>query len=525
MALVVEGTVAAMAPGAEDVAAPGRVWLDDDGTVAAVTAPADAGPAGFPDDAPVVSVGDSAVIYPGLVDLHSHLGYNTLPLWTDPGQSVPYLHHDSWPGEPSYRPDVSWPAWTLAAGAPESLLAYVQVRALAGGTTSIQGWPSMSRSPSNRLVRCVDDDRVGPLSDPVRVSALTLEAADLRSRRESMDAGSIFIYHCSEGQVDSIVVREFADLDAETCLRPSMVCIHTNALEASDYRRWRTAARAHSSRGPYGYVVWSPFSNLWLYGSTTDVPAARDAGLEICLGTDWGPSGTHNLLGEAKVARLWSDARGWGLSDADIVAMMTSAPGDALARSWQTPVGRLVPGGLGDLVVVAQRRDDPWSSLVAARERDVELVVVGGRPRWGTTPLMRAAGAGDAVSVRIGRAFRRVALVRPDDPTIPWPWTDVLDRLDTVREAARTTPPTGPTGGRRRRPTEQPSADPEGTPPITVNLDMPGGLGTRAGPPPKGQTVDIPRIERVYHDTTWLRSVAKGGFHDHALDGLAAAFR
>ncbi len=524
MALVVEGTVAAMAPGAEKTVGPGRVWLGEDGTVAAVTGPVDAGPAAFPADAPVVSVGTS-VIYPGLLDLHSHLGYNTLPLWTDPGQREGYLHHDSWPGEPSYRPDVSWPAWTLANGAPESLLAYVQVRALAGGTTSIQGWPSMSRSPTNRLVRCVDADRVGPLPDPVRVSALTLEAGDLRSRRASMEDGAIFVYHCSEGQVGSIVVREFADLDAEACLRPSMVCIHTNALEAADYRRWRTAARARSARRPYGYVVWSPFSNLWLYGSTTDVPGARAAGLEVCLGTDWGPSGTHNLLGEAKVARLWSDAQGWGLSDADIVSMLTCAPGDALARAWGSSVGRLVPGGLGDLVVVAQRRADPWASLVAARERDIELVVVGGRPRWGTTPLMRAAGARDAVSVRIGSAYRRVALVRPDDPSTPWPWSDVLARLDAVREAARVTPPSGPGGARRRRGAERPSADPEGTPPITVNLDMPGGLRTRAGPPPKGQTLDIPRIERIYHDTTWLRTVARGGFHAGALDDLAAAFR
>jgi hypothetical protein len=35
---------------------------------------------------------------------------------------------------------VSWPSWILLKYAPECVLAYVQVRALAGGTTSIQGW-------------------------------------------------------------------------------------------------------------------------------------------------------------------------------------------------------------------------------------------------------------------------------------------------------------------------------------------------------------------------------------------------
>lgn len=523
MALVVKGTVAPMAPGAEQESFAGRVWLANDGTVAAVTKGSAGGPAGFPAEAPVVDVG-AAVIYPGLVDLHSHLGYNTLPLWTDPGQKTPYLNHNTWTGEPSYKPDVSWPSWTLANQAPESLLAYVQVRALAGGTTSIQGWPSMSRPATNRLVRCVDADPIGPLPDPVRVYALTLEPEELVSRRTAMENGAIFIYHCAEGQVGSSVRDEFDALDTKDCLRQRMVCIHTNALGAADYTRWRTKARLVSTKKPYGSVVWSPFSNLWLYGQTTDVPSALAAGLTVCLGTDWGPSGTHNLLGEAKVARLHSDAAGWNLTDADIVQMMTCTPGDVLSRAWQRPVGRLVPGALGDLVVVSQRRGDPWASLVAARERDVQLVTVGGRPVWGTTPLMKAAESVGAVSVRLGSAFRRVVLVRPDDPSQPWSWTDVLARLDAVRDSAKNTPPSGPAGARGAARAKVVSADPPGTPPIDVNPDMPGGPGTTAGPPPRGQVVDIPAIERIYHDTTWLKSIRGKGFHAGALDGLGALF-
>jgi 5-methylthioadenosine/S-adenosylhomocysteine deaminase len=292
MALVVAGTIAAMAHGGEDDVFSGRVWLADDGTVAAVTRGNAAGPSGFA-AARTVDVG-TAVIYPGLVDLHSHLGYNTLPLWSDPGQTTPYLHHDSWPGEPTYKPDLSWPALTLAAQAPETLLAYVQVRCLAGGTTSIQGWPATSRPASNRLVRCVDSDDVGPLADPVRVYTLTLKPEELGSRRAAMQAGSVFIYHCAEGRPGSIVTREFTDLDQQGCLQQRMVAVHTTALGAADYARWRTRARQVSTSTPYGTVVWSPFSNLWLYGVTTDVPAAREAGLTVCLGTDWGPSGTHN---------------------------------------------------------------------------------------------------------------------------------------------------------------------------------------------------------------------------------------
>jgi 5-methylthioadenosine/S-adenosylhomocysteine deaminase len=55
-------------------------------------------------------------------------------------------------------------------------------------------------------------------------------------------------------------------------------------------------------------VIWSPFSNLWLYRETTRADEATDAGLQVCLGADWSPSGSKNLLGEPKVADSWNKA-------------------------------------------------------------------------------------------------------------------------------------------------------------------------------------------------------------------------
>ncbi|MDQ4038717.1 MAG: amidohydrolase family protein [Actinomycetota bacterium] len=531
MGLVLGGLVAAMAEGREDQTHKGRVWLADDGTVAAVTRAGQAEPPGFT-TALRIDVGRD-VIYPGLVDLHSHLGYNTMPLWADPGQTTAYLHHDIWPGEDTYKPQLSWPAWALAEFAPESMLAYVQVRALAGGTTAIQGWPSASRPATNMLVRSVDNDAVGPLSDPVRVSSLTMKREDLRVRATNLRDGRIFIYHCAEGQPGSIVTREFDDLEATGCLQEGLVATHTCALDATHYQRWRAAVAPPAGR-PAGTIVWSPFSNLWLYGVTTDVPAAQDAGLTVCLGTDWGPSGTRNLLGELKVARQHSDTQGWGLTDHDLVRMVTCAPGDALGRAWQVPVGRLVPGALGDVVVLAGRTDDPWTNLVTAREQDIQLVIVGGQPRWGTTALLKGAGvaASATTAVPMGRARRRVRLVRPDDPTRTWTWTDVRARLNAVRASVAGQPPVGPAGGRSggtsggaapKRASDV--GDPPGTPPMVVKLDMPGGPQASAGPPPQGQTVQIPPIEPVFHNVTWLRTIRGRGFHGGALDTLAAAFQ
>jgi cytosine/adenosine deaminase-related metal-dependent hydrolase len=527
VALVIAGRVAPMAKGSEDETFVGRVWIDDDGTVDRVTRRGAAAPSGFA-DAPVVDVGSDAVVYPGFVDLHSHLAYNALPLWAEEGEPRPYLHRDIWPGRPTYKPDVAWPAWSLMNAAPESVYAYVQVRALAGGTTAIQGWPMASRPPSNRLVRSIDDDQIGPLDDPTSVSVLTLPKSELREReRDVLRTGRSFVYHLAEGQRGSNVAKELDDMSGGTwsALQPGLIAIHCCALDASGFAAWKASARPGRGKTA-GTVVWSPFSNLWLYGSTTLVPDALASKVGVALGTDWGPSGTKNLLGEIKVARLWSDHEGWDLADADLVRMITSVPGDALARAWQQPVGRLVRGALGDVTVLTRRYTNVWTNVVRGRDPDVSLVVVGGVPRFGTAALMRAAGARNTTAVRVGSTSRRVTLVRPDNPSATWTWSDVLRRLDAARADASRNPPRGPAGS-RARPRRRPklAADPEGTPPIAVRLDMPGGPMARAGPPPPGKTVRIPPIEPLSHDRRWLASIRGRGFHGGVLDRLRDFYR
>ena len=42
------------------------------------------------------------------------------------------------------------------------MLAYVQTRALVGGTTAIQGWPAFNRPPL-MLLRNIDDEKAGAI--------------------------------------------------------------------------------------------------------------------------------------------------------------------------------------------------------------------------------------------------------------------------------------------------------------------------------------------------------------------------
>jgi adenine deaminase len=140
--------------------------------------------------------------------------------------------------------------------------------------------------------------------------------------------------------------------------------------------------------------VWSPLSNLLLYGGTANIPAAMDAGVLVSLGADWAPSGSANLLGELKVAarvnkKLWNNR----ITNRQLVDMVTINP--AIAYGLDQWVGSIEPGKYADLLVIRKTPyKESYKTLVEARPQDVMLVTVSGDPLFGTPDLMTKAGKG-----------------------------------------------------------------------------------------------------------------------------------
>ena len=243
MALVISGQIVPCDKNDPDAVFAGRVFIDDHGTIADVIKGNATTPAGFA-NARVIDVGPDFVI-PGLIDLHNHIGYNTLPLWAEATRKTPYAHHDSWPGAPSYQASITWPSKTLAETEPEALLAYVQLRALVGGTASLQGWPTASREHV-RVVRDIDDQKAGAQNqDSIYTSTLTLKPLELAKRAQAQKNGAGFIYHCGEGMVASLVEREFTDASNAGCLTKTFIGIHCNSLTSAD---WLTCCKKHCQR-------------------------------------------------------------------------------------------------------------------------------------------------------------------------------------------------------------------------------------------------------------------------------------
>ena len=511
MTLVIRGRIVPLDRTDPTAVFQGRVFIDPSGTIERVAAGADPGPSGFT-TAPVIDVGDAFVL-PGLIDLHNHMGYNTLPLWTEPKQKVPFAHHDSWPRAASYQSSITWPSRAIVTAEPEALLAHVQLRALVGGTTAVQGWPSANREHV-QVLRNIDEETAGGTDRGlILTSTLTLKRLELARRAQAQAQGAGFIYHCAEGQVGSIAGREFLDAALAGCLQKTFIGVHCSAVAASDWQQW------DKSKG--GAIAWSPFSNLWLYGTTTDISAATKRNVFLCLGSDWGPSGTKNVQGELKVAKLVIQQLGLQFSDEQLVATVTTNPGDVLARCWKKTIGRLSAGAFGDITVFRPKgTGSVWTQVVESTEREVMLVVYDGAPRYGDAGLMSTTGLSKSSPITIRGRKRRFAIPDPANPAEPWSWKAITDRLDAVRKDP--VKALNRAEGRRRAyagPMDAPEA------PLELQLDMPtGGLPMAGDIRDHAAEIRIPPLPSLVHDAAFFKAIKGRGFHGGLLDGLAAFY-
>ena len=198
----------------------------------------------------------------------------------------------------------------------------------------------------------------------------------LISQNESGALNAWFV-HLAEG-VDSSSKAEFDSLYEKGLIMDETVVIHGTALDESQFEKM-----AEKGAG----LVWSPISNLLLYGDPTDVVAADNAGGTISLAPDWGPSGSKSNLHELKTADLWNrDILGGHFSDYELAQMVTSNAAEI--SNWQEFVGQIQVGMYADLVVLDTFHENPYRNLIEAIDRDVRLTIVHGKAVFGDVDLM-----------------------------------------------------------------------------------------------------------------------------------------
>ena len=106
------------------------------------------------------------------------------------------------------------------------------------------------------------------------------------------------------------------------------------------------------------------------------------AGVNVTIGTDSSATGSANLLAEIKFDReLYRTLYGEDLPAKKIFEMITINAAKAFLMQEKT--GSLEEGKLGDILVLRAKNEDPYENLVNASMRDIELLVLAGKPVYG----------------------------------------------------------------------------------------------------------------------------------------------
>jgi cytosine/adenosine deaminase-related metal-dependent hydrolase len=385
------------------------------------------------------------IMYPGMIDGHNHIKYNTMPIWKT---SKTYDNRNQWPEESVYKNGIkelykevymNWPECTSANENDQNLclaknrcliLKYAELKALMGGTTSIQGSSSFDESSSditfkgltgytigsgNKISKSkarIVEDLLNQCSndfarnieretwrgkDVIRTTAQSI-SSDAFARKNINNAEKFkttpsfklleefknkvsdkFFIHLSEG-TDQSSREEWDELTYLKLNVPQVTVIHGTALDSDQLKKMGDIGES---------LLWSPTSNLLLYKKTTNVVEALKNKVNVALGSDWSLSGTKSLLYELKVAdhankKYFNNA----ISKVDLLKMVTI--NGAIASGLSDLIGSIEKNKFADFFLVSKKfqKDNPLDTLLNLKEEQIESVVVNGIPLVGNAAFL-----------------------------------------------------------------------------------------------------------------------------------------
>ena len=327
-----------------------------------------------------------AVISPGFVNGHDHLMYsNAAPAdWGDER----YAHRNEWRKGLNGHAKVNGPKTSHNEA--------VEVRALLSGTTSIFGSGMISG-----LARNIDSQKIAgvqavyqtfPLGDTD--GTMKADSCDYAYHESVVNAddGCPFGPHLGEG-ISREAANELVCLSGAgeyDIFRDNLVILHGIAAGPKE--------AAKMARNDVK-LIWSPRTNLSLYGNTTPVPMLHRMGVTIGMGTDWIYSGSATMLRELKCADSYNrDYLDGYFSDRQLWMMPTY--NTARAFGIEKELGHIGTGALADIVVYRGAPGvSPYRSVIDAENKDVLMVMLEGRPVYGMRDLMISGSDVDVCGV------------------------------------------------------------------------------------------------------------------------------
>lgn len=368
----------------------GQVLVDATGTIVCVgcDCSATAGAA----TATRVNCPDGAVS-PGLINAHEHLTFQGAP-YTRTDER--YEHRHDW------RRGIRSHTRIPAVMATQEQMVLAELRMVLGGATSVNGSggrPGLLRNldfgaDTDDLDHEAADYDTFPLDDGdgiLRASGCDYGA--MARTTEEVAGEARYTPHIGEG-IDAEAHNEFActndALMANDVVEGNVAVIHGIGMSPDDI-----ASMALDG----AMLVWSPRTNVTLYGDTARVTTFDAMRVPIALGTDWVFTGSMNMLRELSCADdLNADYMDGHFSDRDLWLMATY--NGALALGVSDVLGAIAEGYVADLAIFDASMHPDYRAVIDAEPQDVALVLRAGNPLFGEAAVVNVLESGcDALEV------------------------------------------------------------------------------------------------------------------------------
>lgn len=334
------------------------------------------------------------VVSPGLINAHDHITFDRAP----PFSATPerYEHRHDWRGPVRGHTKISSEGFSSNVH-----MQWHELRQILSGTTSVIG----SGGPEGFL-RNLDSNRQEGLGQPqVRYETFPLgdgrdeDLLDGTCGYPSIDTASeiaredAYAPHVAEG-IDREARNEFLCMreGANDLVQPNSAFIHGIGLLPPDIGEMANDGTS---------LIWSPRTNIALYGDTARVTEYSRLGVSIALGTDWALTGSMNMVRELRCAMDLNDRHMAGFfTDEQLWLMATQ--GSAQALAVDDVLGVLSVGRVADIAIYDGSMRADHRAILEAQPEDIVLVLRGGEVMFGDdalVPGLPGGGTCDALDV------------------------------------------------------------------------------------------------------------------------------
>lgn len=378
----------------------GQVFIDGSGKIACVDCDCSVAAGGA-----TQLVCPDTVLTPGLINPHDHITYTQNFPFTLDDPSERFQHRHDWRKGKHGHEKV--PA---AGGASSEEVSWGELRFLIGGATSTVGSGGSGGLLRNLDKANLEEDlgqppalfEVFPLGDSG--GTLIESGCGYASNRDTAETAlsvDSYLPHIGEG-IDLAARNEFVCVSEGKydLVQPTSAFIHGVGTLAADISMMATERTK---------LIWSPRSNISLYGDTAAVTLYGRLGATIALGTDWVISGSMNMLRElACVDGLNQTYYDHFFTDQDLWFMVTRNA--AVVLAMDDVVGELKPGYIADVALFRKGGRVDHRAIIEGQPQDVSLVMRAGKVLYGDAALVQALGGSECDSLDVCGVDKRVCL-------------------------------------------------------------------------------------------------------------------